>query len=337
MRVKINGSYYDNFDEVSVSKTLDSIASVFSFKARFNPDDNAHKIIFKPLSYNTVEIFNNSNELIFTGVSLNTDLSSSKSRALQSISGYSYSGVLEDCSIPYSAYPLEKNNVSLKDIVLQLLKPYSLSFVIDESVAKEMDFVYNKVVAKPTESIKAFISKLSSQRDIILSHNNKGDLVFYKPSINNKPVLSLDSGNTLSMNLKVNGQSLHSVIDVIRQPSKANTSLNPVDTIRNPLVLKNRTIVKVLNSGNETSTKEASKNILSNELKNIIFTASLKGFININCGDIVEVKNKEIYLYETTKLIVSSVSLNKNKSSELTSLTMSLLETFTGETPNKIF
>ena len=121
MKVKINDRFYYSFDAVTINYKLDSVASAFSFKARFNPDNQFHKEIFKPLQYQKVEIFDNEDNLKLTGNILNTSLSSGSSRELQTISGYSKSGIIEDVNIPFSAYPLEKNNVSLNDIVRDVL------------------------------------------------------------------------------------------------------------------------------------------------------------------------------------------------------------------------
>lgn len=337
MKVKINGQYYAFFDNVSINFKLDSVASVFSFDARFNPNNAAHRIIFQPLTYNIVEIYDNDDKLKFTGVILNTSLGSNSSRDLQNVSGYSKGGVLEDCSIPYSAYPLERLNVSLKDIASRLFKEFGLGFVVDNSVSNEMNLNYAKTVAEPTDTIKDFISKLAAQRNIVLSHNKKGDILFFKPDTKAKAKAFFSDQNTTSMSLAVNGQAMHSTISVIRQPSKDNPGLSPVDTISNHLVKINRTVVKVLSSGTETDTKKAADNLLAEELKSIEINVEINRYEDLNCGDIVEVHNHEIFLYNKTRLIVSEITINEANSSESMSLKLVLPETFTGETPKNIF
>lgn len=337
MKIKINGNWFTFFDDIAVSYKLDSIASTFSFKARFNPENASHRDVFRPLAYNTVEIFDNDDNLLFTGTSLNTGLASSNVRSLQVINGYSKSGILEDCSIPYSSYPLEKSNVSLKDIVEVLVSDFDISYVIDPSAANDMNLVYKKTTAQPSESIKNFIAKLAAQRNIIMSHDEKGNLLFFKPDFSALPKLFLNEENTVSMGLKVNGQAMHSTISVIRQPDKDNSSIAPVDTINNSLIGKNRTIVKVLSSGEETATKKAADNVLAEELKNISILVQLKRIENVKVGDTVEVLNPEIYIFERAKLVVSSISVKENNSVEEMALTLVLPETFTGMDPINIF
>lgn len=337
MKIKINGNFYNFFNNISINYKLDSVASTFSFAARFNPDNKLHREIFKPLQYHSVEILSNNDELLLTGTVVATNLTSSSNRELQTISGYSKAGVIEDCTIPVSSYPLEKNKVSLDNIVRSVLQGFDVSYVVDKTAQLEMKMVYDKTVAGATETIKSFISKLASQRNIILSHNEKGDLLFFKPDFNSKSKLFLTVENTLTMKLNANGQSLHSKVSVIRQPSKDNSSLSPVDTVTNHLVALKRPIVKVLSSGNETDTKKAADNIMAEELKNISFDVELNRIENVKPGDLVDVLNPEISIYKRTTLVISSCVLKQTSSSETMSINLVLPETFTGKQPKNIF
>lgn len=337
MKIKINNKFYDFFDEVAIDLSLDAIASTFSFKAKFDTNNIQHQLLFQPLTYSKVEIFNDFDNLIFTGLVVNTQLQSSATPSIAAISGYSIPGVLEDSTIPYSGYPLEKNNVSLNDVVRGVLSDFNIDFVVDQSVSNEMDLNYKKTVANPSETVKSYISKLASQRNIVLSHTNKGELLFFKPNAKAKPKLFLNKENTTSMSLSVNGQGIHSEISVIRQPSKGNNNLNPVDEVVNPMVFKYKPMVKTLSSGTDTETKNAANNILADELKNISFSVNLNRIEDLNPGDIVEVQNDEIFLFKRTKLMVSKVSIKENTNSKSMSISLLMPETFTGDKPNNIF
>ena len=337
MKVKINGKIYNFFNNIAIDYNLDSVASVFSFSALFNPDNLAHKTIFKPLSYNLVQIYSNDNILLLTGTLINTALGSNYKRELQQLSGYSKSGILEDITIPYSSYPLEKNDVNLEDLVKGLISDFNLDYVIEESALNDSKIEYKKTVAEPSETIKNYIAKLSAQRNIILSHNAEGNLVFSKPSFTDKPKMLFNTSNSLKMTLNVSGQSIHSEISVIRQPNKNNSSLSGVDTIVNSLVGLNRPTVKILTSGTETETKKAAENLLAQELKAITFTIISNKIYDLKCGDLVEVINPEVYLYNRAKLVISSISVRENENSEEMTLTLLMPESFTGENPKNIF
>ena len=139
------------------------------------------------------------------------------------------------------------------------------------------------------------------------------------------------------MSLAVSGQSLHSEISVIRQPSKENTSLAPVDTVINDMVKSKRTIVKILSSGTETETKKAADNVLAQQLKNISFTAILNRVEDVKCGDIVEMLNPEVFLYNRAKLIISSIVIKESNDGEEMALNLVLPESFSGAEPVNIF
>ena len=337
MKIKINGKFFDFFNDITINYKLDAVASSFSFSGRFDPSNNAHREIFKPLAYHRVEIFSNTLRLLLTGVIVNTSLKSNNSRELQVLSGYSKAGILEDCTIPTSSYPLEKLNVNLADVTRGLLNLFDLNFVIDSTVSNDMKLEYLKTVAQPSETIKSFIAKLAAQRNIILSHNEKGDLVFFKPNLNAKPKLFLNEGNTLNMSLGVSGQNIHSEISVIRQPSKDNTSLLPVDTVKNNMVKTKRTIVKILSSGSESETKKAADNAMAQELKNISINIVINNIEGVKCGDVIEVMNSEIYLYKRTRLIISAIVVKETNDSEEMALSLVLPETFSGKEPLNIF
>lgn len=337
MKIKINNKFFSEFNSIKLESSLDTVASVFSISCRFNPFNQFHKEIFKPLSFNTIEMFSDNDVLLFTGTSVNTSLKSQRDRELQVLNGYSKCGIIEDCTIPLSSYPLEKNKVSLKNICEIILKDFSIGFNIDQSVLKEMDLIYSKTVATPTETVKSFLSKLAAQRNIIISHDSKGDLLFYRPNTSGIPKTLITDKNSLNMSLNVRGQAMHSKINVLRQPSKDNVSLSPVDTANNNLISINRPVTKILTSGTETDTKKAADNILCKELKNIVVNVNFDRIVDLQIGDIVEVINEEIYLYKNTKLIVSNVSISQDEKSENMSITLLLPESFTGEQPKNIF
>ncbi len=338
MKIKINGQYYSFFDEVSIQNQLDAVASTFSFKARFNPENAQQREIFRPLSYQLVEIFNDNDELILKGRIINTSLTSGPTRELQVVSGYSLAGILEDVSIDYSLYPLERNNVSLKDICDSLLGFYGIGYVIDPSAAQSMNLTYEKTSAEPTETVKDFITKLAAQRNILISHNAKGNLVFFKLNDKAKPKIFLNDQNSLSMSVSVNGQSLHSKITVIRQPSKDNPTLAPVDSVVNSFIGLNRPIVKTLSSGTETETKTAADNLLAAELKNISFTVETnRRYDEVKCGDIIQIHNHEIFVHKYLKLVVAGITRVKDINSDKTTFNLLLPESFTGKIPKNPF
>ena len=338
MKIKIDGRFYDFFNDISINFKLDSVASAFSFKARFNPENEFHRYIFRPLGYRLVEVFTNDDKLLLTGISTRVDLGSTAQRQLQAISGYSKGGILENTTIPIANYPLEREGVSLNQVVRSVLNGIPVNYRVDRSAVRDMNLIYEKTVAKPSETIKSFIAKLSAQRNILLCHDAKGDIVFFKPTYTGAPRRSYNDTNTVSMALSANGQDTHSKITVLRQPSKDNTDLTPLDTITNPLVNYNLSIVKTLSKGDETDTRRAADNVLAAELKSIPIEVVLNKIdAELIPGDLVEVTNPEVYLFNPTKLVVSEIMIKESNATEKMTLKLVLPEAFTGNRPANIF
>jgi prophage tail gpP-like protein len=337
MKIKINDKTFFFFNNFVVQMNLDSVASAFSFVARFNPNNVDHKILFKPLSFPKIEVFTDNDVLLLTGEIIDHDFNSQDAPDLVKISGYSKGGVLEDCNIPYSAYPLESNNRNLKEISEKLLKIYSLQLIIDSSVVNDSKLIYAKSVASPTQTIKDYLSQLTAQRNIVLSHNEKGDIVYFRPNTKGLPVISFNSNNTVKMSFNVRGQALFSETTILRQPSPENENLSPVDTIRNSSIGRLRTRVKTLSSGTDTDTSKAVKNELASQLGNLLLTIVIPRFENLRPGYIIEVQNAEIYLYNKTRFIIQSISYSQDNEKDEMTITSVVPEAYTGDAPKEIF
>ena len=338
MKIKIEKKFFNHFSNLSVKFNLDTFASVFSFDARFDPLNIEHQKIFKPLTYPKIEIFSNDMDLLLTGNIVNNSFISTKTPQLVSFSGYTKSGILEDVTIPDSVYPLEKNDQSLTEISAQLLKPFGISQLIERNVSNEMNLVYEKAVAQPTQSVASFLTQLASQRNIVIGHTNKGDVYYFKAFIGSKPVRSYDSSNLLSSKMAINGRAFHSEITVRRQPSDENEGVSTLDSVRNPNVRQIRSVCKVLSSGVDTSTLEAAENVLAAELRGIQLTLELpKIDTSILCGQIIEFINPELFIYKKQKFVINEIIYNENSTADVMTINCLTPEAFTGGTPTNIF
>lgn len=337
MKIFINKQQVFFFTEGSIQLKLDSIASAFSLKVRFNPENDLHKELFKPLQYHDIEIYNSKDKLIFTGTILNHQFESNSVKNLLSLSGYSKSGILEDVTIPPSLYPLESLDRTLKDIAQRLCGFYGVGLVIDASAANDVGTIFKKTTASVTDTVKGYLSKLTSQKNVLLSHDAKGNVHIFKPNDQMKPKYFFNKENTLSASSSYNGQGLHSSISVVRQPSADNEGVSTADSITNPLIKKNRPTTKVLSSGEDTDTSKAADNELGAELKNISVKLKLLGLKDdIFPGEIVNIHIHDVYSFAYSRYMVSDITFNFNENEETTDLSLVLPETFTGKQPKDI-
>lgn len=338
MKIKIGGKYFLYFNGFAVSRKLDSVASTFSFISKFNPDDLEARPIFKPFTYPSVEVYTDDDKLLLTGSITTHDFNSKSAPELVQVSGYSKGGILEDCNIPLSSYPLESINGNLRDISTKLLNIYGLTLIVDKSVQKEVGLNYAKSVAEPTETVKDYLAKMAAQRNIVVSHDAKGNILYFRPDTKAVSKYSFTKENCLSMSMGCNGQDLHSTISVIREPSHKNGGVQSSDTVNNPLCKIKRTSTKKMSSGEDTNTTRAVKAALAAELTAMTVTVNIKNWIDdLECGDIVDLQNPDLFLFNKTRFMVREIAQQQNQQEKTMDLTLMLPEAFTGDIPKAIF
>jgi prophage tail gpP-like protein len=368
MQIKVNGKDYVYFNDVVINTQLDSVASTFTFLGYYDQSNPLHVELFKPLSYARVEFFDedhadNANKgLISTGTIVHWAFKSSPEPNLVQLSGYSLPGVLDDCQIPYKAYPLETDNGTLAQIGNKLCTLFNIKQVVYDIVSKEAGQLIPKTVAKIDETIKDYLCKIANQKNVVVSHDIHGNLILYRPDVKAPVKLSLNQQNTLTMELDVDGTKIHSEITTIRQPTRGNNpkdtfiyeenklnNINPdspggkvfkissIDTVKNPLVNTYRPYVDRLTSGTFYDTHRAALNMRAAELKNIRVSFALDYWAPISIGDIIEVINPEIFINNKVKMVLESTVIQESSTRKTMTGSLVLLETFTGDEPQNIF
>ncbi len=216
--------------------------------------------------------------------------------------------------------------------------------VVDPSVGSEMDKTYDKIEASETDSIKDFLSKLANQRDVVLSHNEFGNLVYTRAKTKQTPIITYGGDGGIpcpEMKLTFNGQGMHSHITVMKQADEDGGNSGQ-STIRNPYVpyvFRPKTLTQ--NSGDDIDTDQAAKNALATELKN------LRVVINTDRWDIdnkiilpnttIDVTNPAIYLYKKTRLFVESVDFSGDAKSSTAVINCCVPEAYNGDSPKYLF
>lgn len=338
------------FTWIDLTLKYDAVASVFSFKFNFNPENQDHVNLAAIGHYHTCTLEHN-NELILTGQILSQFFHDEPVPQTVTMSGYSLPGVIEDCEIPPEAYPLQSSFLSLRQIATKYFKPFGIKFVVDPSVAVRMDQKYNEANATSGQSLKSFICELASQKNIVVSNDQFGRVVFTQPSQTQRPITHFKKGGTkwTGMTLSFDGQAMHSRLFVINQSDidDINTSERAVN---NPYVFPSevfRQKVIVMNSGNRLDNLDlgggavAAKNALAQELKNLKLSIrmdrwDIDGRI-VRPGDIVSVTNPQCYIFKKSNWLVEEVSMVGQPDEERANLTCVLPEVYNGGTPKFLF
>lgn len=344
MKLKINNKKFDFFNDLTITLSYASIASTFSFSGFFAPENRDRKGLFKPFTYQKVEVLDENDKRLMTGRILNHGFTDSSVKALTSISGYSLPGVLEDCPIPLSLYPLQFDGKSLKEITEGLIAPFGLNLVISSLVAEAADKVYEKTEATDGQSIKSYLDELAAQRNIVLSHTDRGFLLFTRARANVKPIAKFIGGIPgVKMTLSTDGQRMHNEITVQKQTDIQNDNAGE-ETVSNPFVSIFRPTTQEQSSGDDIDTAQAIKNALSDELRGIVLTIETDrwtwnddGKVTMRPNNIITVHNHDLHLYRFTSFFVESITFTDDGKKKKAFLTCVIPEVYNSQTPVNIF
>ena len=172
----------DNFSSVSFTAPFE--ADRAEFRETFRP------FRFKPLTLHILNPRTNVNDALFTGTMVNIDpVLESNSRSVQ-VSGYGAPAVMGDCSMPVVNLPIEFNGEKLRDIAIKLAAAFELSVVFNSEDGAKFDRVALEVSDKPA----SFLAKLARQRNLVMTDDENGNLVFQQSAPPGLPVARLQQG-----------------------------------------------------------------------------------------------------------------------------------------------
>ena len=202
----INKKRFRLWQSMNIARTIDAPDTI-SITAPFEPDDAAMREAFRPLSFNPMSV-SVGRELIFNGTMIDPVPSTDQTDRMISVSGYALPGVLNDCTVSASDYPVQFDNADLRTIVNQLIEPFGLSVVFDGDAGAP----FERVAIQPAERILSFIIKLAQERGLLVASTARGDLRFWKGVTTGLPVARLEEGEPplLSVAPTFDSQSFYS-------------------------------------------------------------------------------------------------------------------------------
>jgi len=267
IKVLINNQSFEYFTQYTLNLKHNTVASTFTLYGLTD---------FLPtaLTYPKIEIYRE-DKLIFTGFGLSQKTEIQAKPTLKNLSGYSMPGLLEDVCIPISMYPLQADNLSLREILDKIIPKFGIEWYPKGSqIASAIDKKFIKTIAEPGDTVKSYINNLASQRGILVTHNRFGHLILKKGEF---VAASETIQNVITSALNINGQNMHSEITVIRQASAENPDSGQI-TIKNQYCKAFRPVTKILDSGDLFDVGEAAKNLLRAELSQIKLSLRAKDF-----------------------------------------------------------
>lgn len=344
------------FNDVSVKLKYDAVSSTFQLNYYFDPNNIEHKELSCVGHYHECTLHNDNDELILTGTILSIRFTSEAKKTLVSISGYSLPGVFEDCEIPpydrngaeVPGY-LQSDSLLLKDIVQKYADLFQIGVVIHPLAMQDMLSQYTQSDGKATQSVKSYFTELVSQKNIIISHDQFGRIVFTKP-VRTKPIFHFETDNlpATKMALSFNGQGMHTYyLAMAQEDIEDGAQANQSSLVLNPYIPNRRNVFRPKvatmssKSDEDLDTEKAALNLRARELKALTLTIEmdrweLNGKI-VRPGVEISVTNPEIYLYRKTEWFVESVDLDGDTEKQTAVLTCVPPEAYTGGEPTYPF
>jgi prophage tail gpP-like protein len=347
MILKVGNIKVEKFSGIDITLKYDSVASTFAFTFYYDRNNPEVKQLANYGSYARCKIIDDDGTTLITGTVLSQAFEDGATKSLTGISGYSIPGVLEDCEIPVSLYPLQSDGKTLKQIAEYLLRPFGIGLVIDEwdnftEIVDSANEVIPKIAAEPKQTVKSYLSEIAAQKNIIISHTAGGDLRFTRAYANGPSLYHFTSGiPNVKIGVNFDGQGMHSSITIVKQADMQAGNAGEA-SVNNPYVQSFRPSVKIQTTGTDITSELAAKNALAAELKNIKVTISIGGLQNFrwngnkirpNC--LVDITSPECNINRKTQFFVEQVQLIENNDGQTAVLTCVVPEVHNGQTPIK--
>lgn len=335
---------------------FNSMASTFSFDYYFDPDNQEDAEVVCVSHMHECQLFYNK-KLFLTGYILSQQFVDNGKPEYVKISGYSKAGALTDCDTNASK-SLETDGLTFRQIINKVLAPFKSNgiglvygkgtgainkvFTDDEkSIESKLDDNGEAKVAKETsQNIASYLSELAKQRNIVLSHDEKGNVLITTPNTKGKPILNLDfSDNTsdafkipgIGLDFTFNGQALHTEITVVQQADEemgkdASTfgpRRNPLIPIKKEVLYRPRTVI--VDSGNEFTLNEACNYEMGKEVREAVKlkvdlgTANIEGLL-IAPNNTITVKKRSIFAYKKITWFIESMEIGYDSEKEVSTL-----------------
>ena len=193
--VFIAGERFRFWTEVRIGRALDNLDTV-SFEAPFDSTVQGMRDTFRPFSYLDLEVTVGGTPL-FKGTLVSVTPTIEPSARRVSVTGYATPGVMGDCTMPASAYPLEFNNQTLTEIATALAAPFGVTVEADTDVGTP----FARVSVSVGAVVLPFLADLAKQRGTVLRSTASGALLITKAIDVGAPVARFRQGAAPLMNV----------------------------------------------------------------------------------------------------------------------------------------
>ena len=330
----IEGVRFRFWSRVSITRSIDTMDSI-EFEAPFDADDKTARDTFRPFSYKTV-VITIGGEPFFKGTIINITPSISSSGSTVSVGGYSLPGVLNDCTPPASSFPLEFNGQGLREIANSMIKPFGikLEFSVDQGA------VFDRVASDPGKKVLDFLADLAKQRNLVISSTPNGALEFLQSTNGGSPIARLDqeASPVLSVSPSFSPQEYYSHITGI-EPAIVGLkgSQYTVKNERLTSVIRPHTfeVTDAISADVKSSVEAKAGRMFGNMVSYKVTVATWRD----PSGNLwkpnttVKLKAKNAMIYNEFEFVIRSVTFERDRKTEITTLSLIIPGAFSGQIP----
>jgi len=186
--LRLNNQSFKFWESVTIRRAIDTPDSI-GFSAPFDPTSPEFRATIKPFSYTPIKVVLGDQRL-FNGTLMGVDPVVSAARKSVNLSGYSRPGVVFDCTAHASAFPLEFDGQTLKQIAVALCAPFGIDVVEIGTGGPKFD----RVALKPGKKIGEFLADLAKQRGQVISSTVLGELLIWRSAAPGNQIAILEEG-----------------------------------------------------------------------------------------------------------------------------------------------
>lgn len=335
--LKIENERFRFWESITITRSIDTFDTL-EFTSPFQADNKAFRNIFRPFSFQDVALTIGGKSL-FKGTMLTPVPSLTADSKTVAVSGYSLPGVLNDCNMPASAFPLEFNGLGLEEIATRVAKFFGLAVEFTEDQGP----IFERVAAEPDKKAFDFLIGLAQQRNFIISSTPEGKLLFHRSVDKGNPVARFEQGLApiIGLTPKFKPQGYYSHVTGL-QPSSifgggsAYTVKNPrLEGIIRPHTFKpNDTTDGNVKEAVDAKASRMFADIVSYDLPVPTWRDS-KGELWIP-NTTITLKAPGAMVYSEYEFLIRSVTLTKTVDSETASLNLVIPESFNGKIPERL-
>lgn len=337
----VDGEKFIGWTDIEFSRSMDSFGA-FNFRSVWEPDNAAFRSAFRPFEYQQISIFEGS-ELVFNGTMIGVMPSVNAKERTVAAAGYSLPGVLNDCTPPVSALPLEQDEQDLQQIAKALLAPFGLGLTFEGDPGP----IFDREAMEPTDRIYNYLIKLAKQRNLIITDTPEGACKFHTEIPPGSPVAVFKQDDPGKLNVvpqfgnqeyysHVSGLSATTYAPVDAEAGGVYTVVNPkLSGVLRPFTFK-------------PADTQTGDNKLAVEAKSgRMFASSVSYSFTIPAwrdpgGNLwkpnttILLQDNGAMIYSLYEFLIREVSYRRTADQEIATLTLTLPGVFSGKIPEKL-